>query len=269
MNGSSIFNQFLNLLIKFVNNIFSSLSYWITDFNKPSTGLDYMQFAKDYGGIFVTFAYALLILFFGIGVIQNAMTTELFTMRGAVKCFGQLLICKLLIDLSGTICVAILDVCTHITKLIVNNDVALSVANNYGEPFPSVNIPIVGGFIELILAIIYFIPTLLMILAVAIASMFVAIKIVMRTFQIGVLLTISPSFFACLASDSTREYFKRFINAFIATALDIVFMSIIYAAGKAYLLSHNFFTDTSWTVVAIAMCAMMVKPPQFLRGLVS
>jgi hypothetical protein len=269
MNGESIFNKFLNLLIKFVNNIFSSLSYWITDFNESSSGLDYMQFAKDYGGIFVTFAYALLILFFGIGVIQNAMTTELFTIRGGAKVFGQLLICKILIDLSGTICVAILDVCTHITKLIVDTDVALSVANDYGEPFPSVNIPVVGSFIELILAIIYFIPTLLMILAVGIAAMFVAIKIVMRTFQIGVLLTISPSFFACLASDATREYFKKFINAFLATALDIVFMAMIYAAGKAYLLSNNFFTDTSWSVVAIAMCCMMVKPPQFLRGLIN
>jgi hypothetical protein len=31
MNGETIFNQFLNLLIKFVNNIFSSLSYWLTE----------------------------------------------------------------------------------------------------------------------------------------------------------------------------------------------------------------------------------------------
>ena len=269
MDGKSIFGQFLDLLIKFVNNIFSCLSFWITDFNEPGTGLDYMKFAHDYGGIFVTFAYALMILFFGIGIIQSATTSELFTVRGGVKTFGQLLICKVLIDLSGNICVAILDVCTGITNLIVNTDIALSVANNYGEPFPEVNIPIIGAFISLILAIIYFIPTLLMILAVGIASMFVATKVVMRTFQIGVLLTVSPVFFACLAADATREYFKKFLNAFLSTAMEIVFMAMIYAAGKAYLLSHNFFTDVSWTVVAIAMCAMMVKPPQFLRGLVS
>jgi hypothetical protein len=65
------------------------------------------------------------------------------------------------------------------------------------------------------------------------------------------------------------EYFKKFLNAFLATALEIVFMTMIYAAAKVWLLGNSFFAaPLQWIVVIIAMGLMMIKPPQFLRSLV-
>jgi type IV secretory pathway VirB6-like protein len=267
-----MFIDFLDLIIDFANNIFGLLGIAITEFSSGGgSGLDYMEFVHEYRDIFTVFAYAFMLLFFGINVINTSMTQDLFTARGGAKVLGQLLFGYVLISASGVICTGILDIANYITDQIISigiTDLTLD-SSEYTNPFSPINIPIIGEIVNFIMAIIYLIPTLLMLVAVIITAFCVECKLIMRTFQIGVLITVSPPFFACLTADATRDYFKRWLNSFLSTACEVIFMALIYAMGTSYLTHESFFTDTAWSLVAISMCVMMVKPPAFLKNLVS
>jgi hypothetical protein len=277
----NVYDAFINIILGFVTDIFSSLSinletYGLQSPSSPYTGtngLNYMEMARDYGPIFVTVGMGLLILLWGISIMQTTISTELFTMKGAVKTFGRFFVSLILMGASGTICVYILEIGASITSAILEKDVELSFSGNAELPPWSggSSIPIVGEVVDFLASIITLIPLLLMLIIVMIAGGCVVVKLLMRTFQIAILITVSPCFFACTVSEASIGYFRKFISAFLATTFEVVFMALIYAAGKVWLNNpENSFLDhpVQWTVLVIAMCAMMIKPPQFLKSLV-
>jgi hypothetical protein len=267
------FFGFLNTLVGFVNGIFSLLSEVLRNYNDPSAsgmGLNYSDLTSQYYGLFVIIGGGVLILLWGIGIMQTAVSNELFTMRGGVKTFGKFFLAFLLMSLAGRLCVYILDISNWITDIILDQDLAITVDHNYDSSWVSgPDIIIVGDVVDFLLSIVYLIPTLLMIAVVGIIAILISVKLMMRTFQLGILITISPCFFACTVSDSSMEYFKKFLNAFLSTAFEIVFMVMVYAAAKVWLLENSFFDHMiQWVVIIIAMGIMMIKPPQFLKSLV-
>ncbi len=109
----------------------------------------------------------------------------------------------------------------------------------------------------------------------------VMVKLVLRSIELALLMVISPAFFACLSTDVTKEYFKKFISVFIQVATQTLFMAIAMAVCSGHLntkkqidigsyaeMAKAFIGISPTILIVIAMCVMMVKPPKVLTNLV-
>ena len=100
--------------------------------------------------------------------------------------------------------------------------------------------------------------------------------------EISILLVVSPTFFACMTADTTRQYFQRFITTFISVVAEILFMAIVYAIGTEWYIQdttmstittkEDFWLWISSTapsaIMILAMGLMMIKPPRVLKSLI-
>lgn len=111
-------------------------------------------------------------------------------------------------------------------------------------------------------------------------SILVCLKLILRSFELTMLVCSSPMFFACASSDVTKEYFKKFIVTFIEVASQTLFMSIALIIGIKQLtgvsigningfgdLTQYFMSSTPYMIIMVAMCVMMIKPPKVLTNL--
>jgi hypothetical protein len=253
-----------------------SLSYGITDFET-------FAHREPWRSIFVTFAYSLVILFFGVNLIETTLQYELFTAKGAVKVVGRLFLAKIWVDLSTTICLAILGVANELLNQIILTATPEQIYTqvNIGSEMPLSNVPIVGALLDVIYAFFYLIPLILMLLVIGVLAGLILIKLTLRSLEIAMLIIVSPVFFACLAGDSTKQYFKKFIMNFIGVVFHIVFMAIVYVIGMEWLSQHSHYSGNvfdnfamwmmsgiPWFITLIAMAVMMIKPPRILTSLV-
>jgi hypothetical protein len=214
--------------------------------------------------------------------MEKTIQYELFTMRGAVSVFGRILLAKIWIDMSVTICLWIVRIGGGLaTQIISEGTIKLyDITVHYSRG----NAPwydIITPLIDMLMALMYLIPFLLMVLAVLICSFIVMIKLVMRSFEIALLLAVSPVFFATWVSDATRQYFRKFIMTFISVVFELVFMALVYAMGVFWVSQAGTILRTdqdiaTWAfesfirgIVVVALLIMMIKPPRVLRELVS
>ncbi len=231
-------------------------------------------------GIFVNVGYSLVLLFFAANLIENTIKYEIFTLKGGAILFGRLIISKVVIDLSVTICTYILNICNNISTeilLTAQTEIRFSTPNIESKSIGTLGL--LGTMIDYYQAYVMLVPVLVIILIMFIAAILIIFKIVLRSIELSLLMIVSPAFFACYSSEITKPYFKNFIMTFIQCALQIVFMSVVFA------LSANWLTDITTTdssieawawflqvlphaLIALAFAIMMVKPPKVLTNLV-
>ena len=230
--------------------------------------------------VFQMFAYGLVAILFGVGVMETALQNELMTAKGALKTFGRLLLAKFWIDMSTTICFAILGTSNGLLQQIITEANSISIAPNINISQTASNIPIVGQIVDLLTAIVLIFPMLLVGLTIIIIGGIVQIKLIIRTFEIAMMLIVAPVFFACWVGESSKQYFKKFIMNFIAVTFNIVFMAVVYVIGlemlsqQSTLESHTDFAawflgiGVHWFISIVAIGIMMIKPPRVLTSLI-
>lgn len=277
MSGAS---SLLDSAINFTNSLWGIVGASLFGDSAFNLGIDnYESAIASYGYIFRLFAYSLVVLLFGINVIENALKYELFTTKGAVSVLGRLLFAKVWIDLSTTICLAIIRLTTGLAVQLTTTSVVplLDPPTNISSDVS--NIPVIGELLDLILALVMIIPMILVFLIVGFSAGAVVVKVTLRSLELTMLLVVAPMFFACSVADATKEFFKKFITTFISVSMQLVYMSIVYVVGLSWLQEQGEVNETdvgTWLIgslpaliILISLAIMMVKPPKSLTSLVS
>jgi hypothetical protein len=276
---------FTDWVINITNWLWEQVGLFLAGFGNsgslPGYGItDHEGFAARWSSVFRTFAYGIVILLFGVNFIETALQYEMMTAKGAIKTFGRLLLAKLWVDLSTTICITILQINNDLLNQIVTTQL------NNPNINPTVNIssglesiPIVGEILDTIYGILHLGPLLIMAIAVCVIAVCVLVKLTIRSLEMAMMIVVAPVFFACWVGDATKQYFRKFMTNFIGIVFNIVFMAIVYIAGSEWL-KQNAVVDSyadvllwtqsafPWFVVVIAMGIMMVKPPRILTSIV-
>ena len=273
-------SSLLDFMIKLTNLVWASMAGALSADSTYNLGIGNFEKAiNNYGYIFRLFAYSLVVLLFGINVIENTIKYELFTIKGGVSVLGRLLFAKVWIDLSTTICLAIIKLTTGLASNLITSGTIKLLNPPTSLATEVSNVPVVGILIDLILGIIMLIPFILVLLVVGLSGIGVMIKITLRSLELTMLLIVAPMFFACLVADATKEFFKKFITTFISVSMHFVYMSIVYVVGVEWLnqLSSAEENDVyKWLIgslpsliILISISIMMIKPPKSLTNIIS
>lgn len=231
-----------------------------------------------------TFAYALVVVLFGINITQTSLQNEILTLRGGIKIFARVILAKVWIDLAVPICMYSLKIinslASQILNVFTNNNWRLSAYQSPAVTQSSSLLSALNTLINIITGFISTLPTVCMLIAIIICVAAVYVKIISRVFELTALISLSPIFFATLVGDETRRYFKKFMSAFLTTAGYILFMAIVYAVASKWIQqctspSYNsigeyfqyLFGMLPRTIIIIACCRVMRKPPKALTGL--
>lgn len=237
---------------------------------------------NTFTGIFKTIGYSLVLLFFAANLIENTIKYEIFTLKGGAMLFGRLIISKVVIDLSVTICTYILNICNNISAKILGeaqHTLEFSVPNIQDNSGIHDFLPVIGPLLDAIQSFYVLLPAVIIAIAMLAPALIIIFKLALRSIELSLLMIVSPAFFSCYSSEITKPYFNKFITTFLQCALQIVFMSVVYA------LSADWMTDITnvegkaeawaWFVkvlphalIALAFAIMMVKPPKVLTNLV-
>lgn len=239
---------------------------------------------KSLFNIFRIIGYSLVLVFFSANLIETTIKYEIFTFRGFVSIFGRLVVAKFMIDMSGRICLAISDLATQICVDILGAELTNLAFYTPTIDLPTSDIWLIGPIIDYVVATMIQGPVGLIMLTVLITSILILIKLLLRSFEMTMLITVSPAFFACFSSEVTKQYFRNFILTFIQVAAQIVFMAVVYYVGTSQITGFGYAPDNSidtfaevgtWTlkvipntIVMIAMAIMMVRPPRVLTNLI-
>lgn len=285
----------LNAIVKYTNDLWLMVGDTLESYGNADSGIymggktfgitDYNAVINKFSVIFQIFAYSLAMLFFAINIMETALQYELMTARGAVKIFGRIFVSKIWIDLSTKICLIIMQINNGLLQSLLSTtrkNIYFSVPNiSESLQVPS-SAPIVGKLIDWIMSAIYIIPMWLIAALIGFTSFAIMIKLMLRTYEISILLVVSPTFFACMTADTTRQYFQRFITTFISVVAEILFMAIVYAIGTEWYIQdttmstittkEDFWLWISSTapsaIMILAMGLMMIKPPRVLKNLI-
>lgn len=232
--------------------------------------------------IFKTFGYSLVLVFFSVTLIESTIKYEIFTIKGGAMIFGRLLISKVVIDSSVNICGYIL---TEVSKLLTSMSASMQ-ANEF-MMIPDVQIVasaksklwILGPFVDLFISGIMMLPVIIIGLVAIICAGTIVIKLIFRSFELAMLMVVSPAFFACASADVTKPYFKNFIINFIRCAFQIIFMAVVWVVVVQWQINKTTFGTYAdlgsyiWNMVPnlftmIAMTIIMIKPPKVLTSLI-
>lgn len=226
-------------------------------------------------------AYLVMIVGFATSAGESAMRFELTTPRGAMKIFIQLALGKAVIDISIRLCIAVIKIINGIAANAISvtsglgsfsgTDLtdALTGTGQYVLSVTSGNPVAIFSFLFSI------IPKIVICVVIIVTICKVMIKLIMRNFELGCLLTVAPIGFATLAGETTKRFFTKYIGALLGSAFTILFIAITYNLVSVWM--HNLtVSDTSvlvlsseW-IVMILLCAMskfVWKPPASLSNL--
>jgi len=228
------------------------------------------------------FAYSIVLLFFSINLVEITVKYEMLSLKSVIIIAARIFIAKTLIDKSGTICVYIIkSMSTLATDILkVGNDNLLMNFPSTGNIFYKNETPVIGPLIDIVMAILISSIVGFLLTIILIVAAIILIKLVLRAFELTLLIVVSPVYIACWSSEVTKQYCRNFLISFIQVAAQIVYMSIVYsvAAKVISLNGHNvgnWGDFTSWIasmfpqiVLLIGMAIMMIKPPKVLTGLI-
>ena len=280
--------SFTDAIITATNTLWASVGFAMLGTGNVTDGIinfsiDIGVYVDKYEDIFKIFAYSLVLLFFGITLIEQTLKYELMTTKGAVGVFGRLILSKILIDNAGNICMLIINVFNSLTKKILLSGTATAVAerkiidpkliNLVGTT--SCGIPLVGSMIDFLTGIVMSIPLILVSVIVGIVMACVIIKLILRSFELAMMIAVAPVFFACWSSEVTKQFFKNFLLTFISVVATLVFMAVVYLIGIDWIAEESASSIWEWftnmlpnTIILVAMGVMMVKPPKVLTNLI-
>ena len=293
--GTKLSNM-TNTITKWLGEAFKSLgnALFYIDYDENSSNLfafDAYGFAisfSDVGGVINIFATSLLVLLWGVNLLNSALQYELFTLKGFAKSMGYLMLSKIWVDLSITVCYYIYQICHDLLGNIVSTismfdfgSISIITENAFEES----GVWIIGPILDFFMVLGIIIMVLVLAIPLLIFIVQILTKLFTRNFEIGLMMVISPVFFACLCGEETKQYFKRFITSFISVVAEILYMGIVYAAFMYYL--HDWTTVTidlgnltadsskvifgyfGFGIAFIGACILMKKPPKILKNLVS
>ena len=233
------------------------------------------------------FAYALVVILFGLNMTNTMLQFDFTSMRGIIKVIGTLLIAKIWIDLSVTVCAYIINTVNTMNSQIISqlkmNAKSVIYTSAY-NPNTSINASswnFIGSIIGFFQSIFFRGPELILLIVLGIAIVCVFIKILSRAFELTCLMAISPLAFSCVACEESKVYFKKFIGTFLSTCLYMTFMIICYVIGSEWLAEVNNIQSVATTsfltslkqiiprfVVIFGICRIMAKPPKSLTNLI-
>lgn len=232
--------------------------------------------------IFKAFGYSLVLVFFSVTLIESTIKYEIFTIKGGAMIFGRLLISKWVIDNSVNICGYIL---TEVSKLLTSMSESMK-ANEF-MIVPDVEVVaatksklwVIGSLVDLFISGIMMLPVIIIALVTIICAGMIVIKLIFRSFELAMLMVVSPAFFACASADVTKPYFKNFIITFIRCAFQIIFMAVVWVVVVQWQITKTDFSTYKdvgsfiWNMTPnlftmLAMTIIMVKPPKVLTSLV-
>lgn len=244
----------------------------ISDLNNESTALGKLI------GVMRIFAYSLVLLFFSVNLIEQTIKYEIFTAKGMVRILGRLLLAKIIIDMSAKICILIISVIGKLTLQML--DKIQITLNIYPDiTMDKSGVKVIGPILDAIAAAFMSLILMLVMGVVLVCVSLVMIKLCLRSIELAMLIVVSPAFFACLSTDVTKEYFKRFLQVFLQVATQTLFMAIAMAVCSGSLNSDPIKIEkmselalalirvTPTVLITISMCIVMIKPPKVLTGL--
>ena len=237
---------------------------------------------NTFTGIFKTIGYSLVLLFFAANLIENTIKYEIFTLKGGAMLFGRLIISKVVIDLSVTICTYILNICNNISAKILGkaqHTLEFSVPNIQDNSGIHDFLPVIGPILDAIQSFYVLLPAVIIAIAMLAPALVIIFKLALRSIELSLLMIVSPAFFSCYSSEITKPYFNKFITTFLQCALQIVFMSVVYALSADWMtdITNVEGTAEAWAwfvkvlphaLIALAFAIMMVKPPKVLTNLI-
>lgn len=286
-NGYQIFTALWNELGILIKTIGTGSDPSVSSlFGVSWTSDNIREIADLVSPIIKTFAYALAVALFGINVSRSALQFELMETKGQIKIFAGVLLVKVWIDLSINICIYIINIISNLTAQIINsftNSPYLFAAYTTSTS-QFVDNELFGGLgsiINIVFAFVMCIPGLLLIGVVIFCILSVVIKLISRGFEMTALVTVSPIFFATLVGEETKGYFKKFIASFLSTCCYLFFAAIVYAVGTIWIsegivstgsatgVLSSFGSNLAVSLILIACCQIVRKPPKVLTDLVA
>ena len=255
--------------------------------NYGINGIDTLQInVKDYaaGTIYEAmklFAYSLVLLCFAVNLVEATVKYEMLSLKSVIIITARVAISKLLIDNSGNICIKILDVFSDQTQTILaGTPKAFEFTTGFGNFFYSSKVKFIGPLIDMLLAILFGTLVVTVTAVVLIVAACVLIKLVLRIFELLLMISTAPVFVACWSSEVTKQYARNFFVTFIQVAAEILYIAIVYAVGLKYIsLQGN--AIKSWedfflwlstllpqVILVVGWCIMMIKPPKVLKNLI-
>ncbi len=289
----------MNVVNKLWTYLGSTLKTWGT--NSSNTSFDSNFFgmtwttssmasvANAVSAVTKSFAYCLLVVLFGLNMTDMALKFDMVSVEGAVRVIGGLLLGKVWVDVSINVCRYILDIINSMNlqlfkRLSADADGTLKLLHtiNVNQEADNSWFDFFGAIINWFAGMFWIIPELILCGFLIFAILSVFIKIVTRSFELTCLMCLSPLFFACIANEETKQYFRRFISAFLGTALYMTFMVITYIVGTQWLSEVNsidtgkdlssflwgFLSLLPRFVIIFGICRIMRKPPKVLTGLI-
>lgn len=292
-------NQFINQNYSIVTKMWNFLGKALASFGTGSSradkflgmswGTNSMTVIADaIAPVTKAFAYCLIVVLFGLNLQNTMLQFEVMTPQGILKVFGSLLIAKVWVDVSINVCAGILSIVNSMNSqifsrlvadsrgtfaLVLTNSVNTTVENSWWDYF--------GALINFLTCWMWLLPELVLIVTLAIAIISVFIKIITREFELTCLLCVAPLAFSTIANEETKVYFKKFMGAFLSTALYMTFMMICYVIGTQWLAEANSYNTQNFSayineimgslprfIIIFGICKIMRKPPKVLTNLI-
>ena len=245
-------------------------------------GLDVENMTSQYNaylsGFMKTLAYSLVLLFLSVGLIEQTIKYEIATIKGAVIFGGRIVLAKVIIDCSTTVCIKIIGITEWICENINRSGfVVPKLIEAEAKKPTSSSLWVIGKIIDFFNSITACTPILLITLVIIVVSIIILIKLLIRNVQLCIFVITAPAFFATLASESTKRYFQNYITAFLQCALQVVFMCVVWYIGIFLLNNHTISGDSlakidadasmyRALIIYICMGILICKPPKFLSN---
>ncbi len=291
-------DKIVNQNYSLVNKLWIYLGKTLKNFGRDNSQVDSFlgiswstanmkKIANTIAPVTKSFAYCIVIILFALNIQNTMLQFDIMTPRGIFKAFGNLLIAKVWVDLSITVCAEILQIVNSMNRQILKRLVAdangtLSLINtsNVNTSVDNSWWDFIGAIINFFTAWLWVLPELLLVITLGISIIGVFIKIITRQFELTCLLAVAPLAFSTVVNEETKVYFKKFMGAFLSTALYMTFMVICYIVGTQWLAEANSLNTSSFSgylkdmmlliprfIIIFGICKIMRKPPKVLTNL--
>lgn len=283
VQSSEVVSPFLNPLKLVWSSIYGFLaagaginvgSGWAHDLYQMLSYDSIESFVYQYSPIFLTLAYLIFLIGFMSNIMESSVRFDIADPKQVVKIFTRLIIGKVMLDGAITICLFSLKFLNNLAASVMtfaqyNLTITPSATDSYSD------VPVIGPLISLLKSIWGNLPFIIMCVVVFFCCIKVLVKLLVRTFELTALISVSPVFFACLSGEPTKKYFERFFVTFLSVAASIIFIGIVFAIGCSMLIKLTDGSNNNWYMqlilfaVMIAICQFITKPPKVFSNLLA
>lgn len=233
--------------------------------------------AQKFEGVFKTFAYSICVLFIGLNMLATAVKYEIMTLKGGAGIVLRVLFAKIWIDLSYDICKWIIEINDGLVSQIISTSQNNVMMEMIDSPIEESGIWVIGPIIDFFNTLVALIPLFLISITMLIAGSIITIKLLIRSIEIALMVTVAPPFFACLGGgESTQRYFRNYMTTFVSIVVQTIFMAIVYGLATNWWVSISSDQEFGSYIlsflpnlgVVIVLAVMIVKPPKILTNLI-